>query len=637
MVYVDGQNRIPQPAASVGALARQGNLQAISYWLNARLATYRLFARVDQARSGSLRIVVELRPQAQGTAPAFRNKLVRYICHQLWQLNSPHIEGAVVAARYVGQSKFLWKQSVRIVSPARRIYIANSPQAMQRRMNQASRKRKQFQALRSVLISGTSVAAFVFGCWLGYADSPSEQTQATAMMSRLTHNDQRVQGAAEPIALLKPKELSPGEDANLMFAGDVSFGGEYENRVGGNHSWALGQLPELRQADVSMLNLDTPLTQASQVLPGKQSYLKAPTDRVSVLTQGGVDLVNLANNRTMDYQGAGLAETISSLNKAGIATVGAGQNSAEARRPVIMDVKGQKIAYLSYYDSDLHAATDQQAGTNPRRNDRIAADIRAIRSQVNWVVVNYHWGEEMAKYPGDWQIDLARFTIDQGADLVVGHHSKVLQGAEIYKGRPIAYSLGNFIFSGQTPEPGVSDYDTAILKVGLKDQQMRVEFLPVEVRNFQARVVKDSRGEQILNRIKDVSDIFDEPMTGPMILDAKTNAATPIKSTQPPTDPASSEVNSESAAPAADTPEATPSVAPVDGAQPWNQNTFTDPAQDQGDRQGNATAPEAQQLELPLPQQSAPLESGKRRYADRALTPNAVASLLSLEVRPPLR
>jgi hypothetical protein len=497
-----------------------------------------------------------------------------------------------------------------------------------------------------MLISGTSVAAFVLGCWLGYADAPSEQTQATAVMSRLTQNDQHVQSVVEPIAILKPKEVSPGDDANLLFAGDVSFGGDYESRVGGNHSWALGQLPELRQADVSMLNLDTPLTQANQVLPGKQSYTKAAPDRVSVLSQGGVDLVNLANNRTMDYQSAGLAETITTLNQAGIATVGAGQNSAEARRPVVMDVKGQKIAYLSYYDSDLHAATAQQAGTNPRRNDRIAADIRAIRSQVNWVVVNYHWGEEMAKYPGDWQIDLARFTIDQGADLVVGHHSKVLQGAEIYKGRPIAYSLGNFIFSGQTPAPGVSDYDTAVLKVGLKDQQMRVEFLPVEVRNFQARVVKDPRGEQILNRIKDVSDIFDEPMSGPMIFDAQTNTATPLKSGgQPKSDSPSGEPSPEpEATEPVDDPTAQPNPVSPDDAQPWNQNTFTDPQQDPADRQGNAAAPEVapKQLELTLPTQSVPLEPTKRRYASaqpltQPLSANAVTSMLSLEVQPPLR
>jgi poly-gamma-glutamate capsule biosynthesis protein CapA/YwtB (metallophosphatase superfamily) len=641
MVYADGQN-----PASVGTLARQGNLQAVSYWLNARLANYRLFARVDQTRLGHLRVVIELRANAQkqATTPAFRHRLVRYVCHQLWQLNSPHIEGAIVAARYVGQSKLLWKQSVRIVSPARRMYVANSPQALQRRVNQVSRKRQQFQTLRSVLISGSSVAAFVLGCWLGYADAPSEQTQASAVMAKFSQTDTQVQTALETVPVIKPKELSFGDDINLMFTGDVSFSPTYDASVGSNQGWSLGQLPELRQADVSMVNLDTPLTQATTALPGKKANVKAAPDRVNVLSHGGVDLVNLANNNTMDYQGPGLNETINTLNQAGIASVGAGPSAIAARRPVIMDVKGQRVAYLSYYDADLHAATDGTAGTNPRRNDRIAADIKALRTQVNWVVVNFHWGEAMAKYPGDWQIDLARFTVDQGADLVVGHHAKVLQGAEIYKGRPIAYSLGNFIFSGQTPEQSISDYDTAILKVGLKDQQMRVEFLPVEVRNFQARVVKDDRGAKILDRIKDVSDIFDEPMTGPMILDAKSNTVVPSPTPDSPP--------SESAEPQPDPAEATPDSAPAEAtpansADPWNQKTFTSP-EDKSDHQGAAPiAPSAQQLELLLPEVSPTnrpgspvkdsLESPRRRYAQSMPTAKATHPLLSLAVQPALK
>ncbi len=617
MVYSDAQH-----SASVSELARQGNLQAISYWLNSRLATYRLLARISQPQSGSLRVVVELRPSAKQKAntPAFRNRLVRYICHQLWQLNSPNLEGAVIAARYTGQSKILWKQSVRIISPARRLYVANSPEAVQRRVRQASRKRQQFQALRSVLISGSSVAAFIFGCWLGYADAPSEQTQATAVISQLNRGETTVQAALETVPVQKPKEISKAEDVSLMFAGDVGFSGNYGETIGNDHNWSLGAMDDLRQSDISMVNLDTPLTNATQIQPGRSNNVKASPDRVNILNSGGIDLVNLANNSIMDYQGEGLTETIKTLDQAGITTIGAGQNATEARRPVIMEVKGQRVAYLSYYDSDLHAATDSQAGTNPRRNDRIATDIKSVRDQVNWVVVNYHWGEEMSKYPGDWQIDLARFTVDQGADLVVGHHSKVLQGAEIYKGRPIAYSLGNFIFSGQTPDQMVSDYNTAVLKVGLKDQKMRVEFLPVEVRNFQARVVNDARGQQILEQIKNVSDIFEEPLDSPMILDAQSNTAVPIA-------PANADPIVQPDQHRLQDPVKPESTFQPNSDHPWNQTNFTVPSDDAAAQQGNAQLEEMKprQLELPIPDKIPPnsadqlnndaLESPKRRYA----------------------
>jgi hypothetical protein len=152
----------------------------------------------------------------------------------------------------------------------------------------------------------------------------------------------------------------------------------------------------------------------------------------------------------------------------------------------------------------------------------------------------------------------------------------------------------------------------------------------VEVRNFQARVVKDDRGKKILDRIKDVSDIFDEPMTGAMVLDAKSNTATPLPAAAPEIQPASDP------APGAPTPETAPTGenAPADSTHPWNQNTFTAPT-DKAEQHGNAgtmtdgrsetIAPSAQQLELPIqdyapsPRPSSPvedsLESPRRRYA----------------------
>jgi poly-gamma-glutamate synthesis protein (capsule biosynthesis protein) len=599
MVYANDQYQ-----TSVVELARQGNLQALAYWLNALLAPYRLLARIDTGRSGNLRIIVELRPGvvSDPSDRAFRNRLVRYICHQLWKLNSPKLDGAMIMARYVGQQQMLWKQSVRIVSPARRQAIADSPQGLHSRIRSATRKRKQFQAMRSVLISGTSVAAFILGCWLGYADAPSEQTQATAMMSQLNRSGTQVESAVGNVAVLKPKEVTTETELSLLFGGDVSFGQQYDGSVGQNNQWSLGSMPELRQADVSMVNLDTPLTQAQQVLPGKKENFKASTDRVNVLMTGGIDVVSLANGRSMDYQTVGLNDTLNTLDKAGIAAVGAGSNAATARQPVIMDVKGQRVAYLSYYDSDLHAATNRSAGTNPRRNDNIAADIKAIRDQVNWVVVNFHWGENLAKYPGDWQIDLARFTIDQGADIVVGHHAKVLQGAEIYKGRPIAYSLGNFVFGGQSTDKSASDYDTAVLKVALKDKQMRVEFLPVEVRNFQARIVKGDRGDEILKQIKNVSDIFEDPLTGPMVLDAQSNTIVPpAEPINPaPTEPAPSHIDE-------------PASRPSDATAPWRDHGFTEQQQ-----QGKVEPPASQR------QPKDAIEPMKRRFA-QVVQPKAAA------------
>ena len=565
-------------------LAQGGHLPSLNAWLNQRLATHRLHAKLSYVRPGYIRIAIALRPSPKlpAKSPAFQKRLIRFICHQLWILNSDVLDGAYVVVSYVGKPSILWKQSVRITSPARKAVIAaaqsnadrlnvtRSPQHLNKSLRHATQKRKQFQLLRSMMISGSSAAAFMMGCWLGYADAPAEQTSASASNSIVQVSNQgngTVKAALETIAVVPHKTQSADPTVNLMFGGDVTLTDAYTDKVGKNYQWAFSQLEEFRQADVSMVNLEAPFTSAAQPLPGKKFNFKAPIENVQVLQSGGIDIVNLANNHAMDYQSAGLLETTQTLQKAGIQSIGAGENIKAARRPVIMDVKGKKVAYLGYYDADLHAATSEGAGTNPRHNDRVAADIKALRKQVDWIVVNYHWGEELAKYPGDWQIDLARFTVDQGADLVVGHHAHVLQGAEVYKGRPIVYSLGNFIFGGNA----TSDYDTAALKVSLKDQQMRVEFLPVQVRNYQARVVNGQAGQQILGQITGVSDIFQQPMTSTMTLNTATNQVVPIAPTEPmvPAKKATPDVKPEAKTDVKPEVEKTP-----DPENPWSQDSF---------------------------------------------------------------
>jgi poly-gamma-glutamate synthesis protein (capsule biosynthesis protein) len=373
------------------------------------------------------------------------------------------------------------------------------------------------------------VAAFVLGCLLSYNETPTTPTIASAngqrpestLTTAASKRSNTIRAALETVPVVKHQNLlNPSDPAvTLMFGGDVTLSDAFEDLVGEDYNWAFADMKEYRQADVAMVNLENPLTDATTPLPDKQFNFKADPESVEVLSNGGVDIVTLANNHAMDYEASGLMETLETLDQAGIHHIGAGRDIKEARRPEILEVKGQRIAYLGYYDADLHAADMTTAGTNSTRKDRIAEDIRAIRKQVDWIVVNYHWGEELAEYPADLQIQLAHHTIDVGADLVVGHHPHVLQGAEIYKGRPIAYSLGNFIFGGNSR----SDYDTAVLKVALRDKQMKVEFLPVEVTQYQPRIVSGDRGEQILNQLRERSSLFDQPMPSTVILDAQTS------------------------------------------------------------------------------------------------------------------
>lgn len=515
MVYIEN---LSQP--SIFELARSGDNQALNYWIDSLLRPEGIYARVEAAQAGCLQILVEFQREFAADSlivNTLRERLVKFICHQIWRLNSPAVEGVRVVARLAGTPDILWKQSVRIVTPAIR--------DRKRYRSLETLEWVKFKTLRSLFLMGSAVASFIIGCWVSYHEANAmrpidlaSQQPALVTSAISPKRLETVQAALEIVPVVEHKQvLNPNDPTvTLMFGGDVNLSDELTQVAGKDYGWAFAGLEEYLQADLAMVNLENPLTNFTGRRQNKQINFKADPEAVKVLTAGGVDIVTLANNHTMDFEEPGLVETIETLDRAGIHHLGAGRDAKEARRPEIIEVKGQRIAYLGYYDADINAAGEGKAGTNSRHNQRIAEDIRAIRDQVDWVIVNYHWGAELADYPGDWQIDLARFTIDQGADLVVGHHPHVLQGAEIYKGRPIAYSLGDFIFGGNAR----SNYDTAVLKVSLKGRNMKVEFLPVEVTKYQPKVVKGEKGEQILKHVEQISSIFDNPMRSPVVLDA---------------------------------------------------------------------------------------------------------------------
>ncbi|MGL5194773.1 MAG: CapA family protein [Chroococcales cyanobacterium] len=511
-------------------LARAGNFRAIAYLINSYLAPQGIYARVEPVQKGCLPIRLEINGLSlqPDIYQQLRSGLNKFICHQIWRLNSEVIDGVRIiatGANPIGNPDLLWQQSIRIVTPANQ---QRRNQHLQRLLDGVSRAAAwiNYKVFRLFLVAGVSVSAFIMGSAIGYLQL-RDQSQTNPIVSPQTaansvngaqERPKVVQAALEAVPVIEHTDVMNPNDptVTLMMSGDVTLGHGFEELVGSDYTWAFDQMPEYREADMAIVNLKGTLTTANTKLE-KPFNFKADPSAVNVLTSGGVDIVNLANNHAMDYQGPGLQETLKTLEKAGIHAIGAGMEITEARRPKIIDVKGQRIAYFGYYTADYHAAAEGVPGTNHGMEQRIAEDIQAIRDEVDWIVVNFHWGVELANYPEIWQSELAYFTIDQGADVIVGHHPQVLQGAEIYKGRPIAYSLGNFIFGGNAR----SDYDTAVLKVSLRDEQMKVEFLPVEVRKYQPKVVRGERGDRILEHIDMISGVFEEPMTSPMILDAR--------------------------------------------------------------------------------------------------------------------
>ena len=475
---------------SLFQLASSGDFQAITQWINEKLKPEGISARIAKQTTGYLQVLVEF----QGEPSV--DRLIKLICHRLCQLNSPVLERVKIVGRLTGSSNILWKHSVRINS--------HTKINLNKQSNLANKTDNlEFQTFRSLILISSAVAAFILGIWVSYY----------SVLVRNSISGKWVETAIGKERVVKHTKVANSQDSmvTLMFGGDVNL----SNLVKKDYKLPFAKMDEYRAADLSIVNLENPLTRSTLNNTNQQQKSTVNPSYVKALTSGGVDLVNLANDHTLGYEQKGLLETIETLKDAGIHSLGAGKTKKEARRPKIIEVKGQKIAYLNYYDTDIQP-TDPSVNVNSRNKDRISSDIQNLREQVDWIIVNYHWGVELSEYPGDWQIDMARMTIDQGADLVVGHHPKVLQGAEIYQGRPIVYSLGNFIFGDTSKKE--SDYETAVLKVSLKPGKMKVELLPVVVSKYQPQIVKGEKGKEILKHIAQISSIFHQPMRTPVVI-----------------------------------------------------------------------------------------------------------------------
>ncbi|HWI61787.1 MAG TPA: CapA family protein [Symbiobacteriaceae bacterium] len=269
----------------------------------------------------------------------------------------------------------------------------------------------------------------------------------------------------------------------------------------------------LSKADLTFVNLESPIGVKGTALPGKQIWFRAPPEAMENLKATGVDGVTVANNHILDYDTENFLETLDSLKQAGIKYVGGGRNISEARKPMVLEAKGVKIAFLGYSQfADLFfdwnyprsfSATDTLPGVPRIQEDWLAEDIKAAKALAPIVAVAYHWGDEFQNYPNDEQKRLAHKTVDLGADLVLGYHPHAIQGFEIYNGKFIAYSTGNFIMDRQDTDLA---RESMILDFTLSPGKVRaVNVLPVWIKAEQPYIMTGAEGETLLQKMRTIS------------------------------------------------------------------------------------------------------------------------------------
>lgn len=239
----------------------------------------------------------------------------------------------------------------------------------------------------------------------------------------------------------------------MAFVGDIMLDRDPGKAMLAGSAPFAGVAHLLEGADLRVGNLECVVADGGMRLD-KHYTFRADPRAVAYLARY-FDAVSLANNHTGDFGGAALIETMYRLRRANIAFFGAGLNDVEAHAPWVVERNGVKLAVLGYNEFPPRSfeAGSQLPGCAWSDEDKVVADIRAIRPAVDVILTFMHWGEEYSPRPNERQVSLARKMIDAGADVVIGNHPHVIQGHEFYKGRLIAYSLGNFVFDEWKDSP----------------------------------------------------------------------------------------------------------------------------------------------------------------------------------------
>lgn len=263
----------------------------------------------------------------------------------------------------------------------------------------------------------------------------------------------------------------------------------------------------LRNADVTVGNLEAPITLKGKEFTAKRYRFRSSPKAATALRKAGFSVLTLANNHIMDFGAVGLRETLRHLDSASILYAGAGENLEKAGKAAIIPVKKKKVAFLAYsltFPPEFFARS-KRPGTAPAFGSYWTDKIAEAKAAADYVVVSFHWGAETETLPKPYQVETARKAIRAGADVVIGHHPHVLQGMEFYNGGVIFYSLGNFAFGSMSPSSNVSIIARITLEAGVKE----VELIPLNVLNsevhFQPKVLSGKQGHAVIRNLNRLS------------------------------------------------------------------------------------------------------------------------------------
>ena len=313
------------------------------------------------------------------------------------------------------------------------------------------------------------------------------------------------------LSKLKEKDKNfYNQDFSILFAGDILMANkidEFIKKKGKRYCFRKIK-KDLHNYDFIWANLETPITTRGKAVKNKAYTFRLLPQNSEILKDIKLDVVSIANNHLLDFGIKGMNDTLYYLRKWRIAYTGAGRNARASRIPAMLHYGTTQIYFLAYCERPPYSfyAKKNKPGTAALVIRNILADIKKYKSKNSLVFVSLHWGIEKTHYPKKYQKRIARRIIKGGADAIIGHHPHWPQGIEIYKGKPIIYSLGNFI-NGYYNEVEKDNILTAFYY--RTNKLKKIEILSVAGKNqeinFQPYVLEGERARNNLMIIQKIS------------------------------------------------------------------------------------------------------------------------------------
>ncbi len=303
-------------------------------------------------------------------------------------------------------------------------------------------------------------------------------------------------------------EKAEGEEAiEVAFVGDMIMDKSVGVQIAKNGvDYPFSRTKDfLKKADLTIGNLETPVSTGGK--PEKKEFTyRARPETLKGLVNAGFDVVNLANNHTLDYGMDALFDTMQHLRNEKIGYVGAGKNEAEAFAPYLQTIKGKRVAVIGLShvlpNRQWFAGKDKPGLAHAYSYEPMLTYVKKAVEQSDITIAVMHWNLEYKDMPEAYAREMARKLIDNGVDAIIGSHSHSIMGIEFYKNVPIYYSVGNFVFTTSYNPKG---REAMMVGLTFTKEGTKSRVIPVKIDNGQPTPMDATNKQRIIEKLNRIS------------------------------------------------------------------------------------------------------------------------------------